>query len=188
MDGKRILIYFVLAIIVAGTVLFFLYRLDKTTALERLDQTVGSSIARGSSKSVVHIYFADKNNAFLGSEERVLFHDDDPVEFGKVIIESLINGPEGEFMRTIPADTILRALYLTKDGTAYVDMSKEIKEKHPGGSRSELMTIYTIVNSLILNIPEIDAVKILIEGCESMTLAGHIDTRFPFKANMLLIR
>jgi hypothetical protein len=67
-------------------------------------------------------------------------------------------------------------------------MSKEIKEKHPGGSRSELMTIYTIVNSLILNIPEIDAVKILIEGCESMTLAGHIDTRFPFKANMLLIR
>jgi len=39
-----------------------------------------------------------------------------------------------------------------------------------------------------LNIPEIHAVKILIGGRESMTLAGHIDLRFPLKANMLLIR
>jgi len=41
---------------------------------------------------------------------------------------------------------------------------------------------------LILNIPEIDAVKILIDGRDAMTLAGHIDLRFPFKANMLLVR
>jgi hypothetical protein len=50
------------------------------------------------------------------------------------------------------------------------------------------MTIFSIVNSLILNIPEVDAVKILIEGRESMTLAGHIDLRSSFKANLLLIR
>ena len=187
MGRKRIITYSVLAIIVTGTISFFLYMPDKTT-LERFDQTVGPNIARQSNKSVVHIYFADKNNSFLSSEERFLFHYDDPAELGKIIIESLIHGPEGELMRTIPAGTVLRALYLTKDRTAYVDMSKEIKEKHPGGCQSELMTIYSIVNSLILNMPEINAVKILMEGCESMTLAGHIDTRFPFKANMLLIR
>jgi len=39
-----------------------------------------------------------------------------------------------------------------------------------------------------LNIPEVDAVKILINGRDRMTLDGHIDLRFPFKANMLLIR
>jgi hypothetical protein len=39
-----------------------------------------------------------------------------------------------------------------------------------------------------LNIPEIDRVKILIGGGDTMTLAGHIDLRFPFKANMLMIR
>jgi hypothetical protein len=39
-----------------------------------------------------------------------------------------------------------------------------------------------------LNIPEIHAVKFLINGKESMTLNGHIDLRSPFKANMLLIR
>ena len=109
-------------------------------------------------------------------------------EFSKVIIENLIRGPKKELVRTIPEGTTLNALYVTHDGTAYVDMSEAIKENHPGGSESELITIYSIVNSLILNIPEIDAVKILIEGNESMTLAGHVDLRFPFEANMLLIR
>jgi hypothetical protein len=61
-------------------------------------------------------------------------------------------------------------------------------ENHPGGIKLELITIYSIVNSLILNIPAIDAVKILIGGREALTLAGHVDLRFPFKANMLLIR
>ena len=91
-------------------------------------------------------------------------------------------------MRTIPAGTTLKAFYITRDGTAYVDLSEAIRDGHPGGVKSELFTIYSIVNSLTLNIPEIDAVKILIGGKEAMTLSGHIDGRFPFKANMLLIR
>ena len=91
-------------------------------------------------------------------------------------------------MRTIPADTTLKAFYVTRDGTAYIDMSDAIRDAHPGGVESELFTIYSMVNSLTLNIPEIDAVKILIGGNEAMTLNGHIDVRFPFKANMLLIR
>jgi hypothetical protein len=48
--------------------------------------------------------------------------------------------------------------------------------------------VYSIVNSLILNVTDIEAVKILIEGQESITLAGHIDLQQPLKANMLLIR
>jgi hypothetical protein len=37
-------------------------------------------------------------------------------------------------------------------------------------------------------VPEVEAVKILINGDESATLAGHIDLQVPVKANMLLIR
>jgi hypothetical protein len=44
------------------------------------------------------------------------------------------------------------------------------------------------VNSLILNIPEIETVRILVEGKEEATLAGHVDLRFPFQANMLFVR
>ncbi len=139
-------------------------------------------------KAVIHIYFAAKDNSFLQAEERVIVSHGNAVDLGRRIIEALIKGPRTELMRTIPAGTDLRAFFLTPGGAAYVDLSEAVTENHPGGSKLEMMTVYSIVNSLILNVPEIESVKILIDGQEALTLAGHIDIRFPFKADMLLIR
>ena len=187
--SKRHLFFAVLAIMVIGTFgIVVLNKFDISSALDRLDQNSQIDTTRHSEKSVVHLYFSDKENAYLTAEERQLSHSNDPAEFGKTIIEALMQGPQAGLMRTIPAGTGLRALYVTPDGIAYVDVTATIQDAHPGGIQSELMTIYSIVNSLILNIAKIDAVKILIDGREALTLAGHIDLRLPFKANMLLIR
>jgi spore germination protein GerM len=189
MITKRQLLYAVIAVIAASAISMVLLNMPaKQPTAKQFDQNIQPTGTQHSEKSVVHLYFSDKENAFLIAEKRGLFHPDNPAEFGKIIINALIDGPKEGLMRTIPAGTILRALYVTQDGTAYVDISDAIKDNHPGGIKSELLTIYSIVNTIILNIPGIDAVKILIEGRESMTLAGHIDLRFPFKANMLLIR
>ncbi len=189
MSTKRYVLYAVLAVIGGiGIYLVLLNMPEKSTAADKFDPNIQATEIQQPVKTVVHLYFSDKENSFLIAEERALFYSDQPAEFGRTIIENLIRGPVEGLMRTIPAGTELRALYVIPDGTAYVDISETIKETHPGGSKSEIFTIYSIVNSLILNIPEIDAVKILIGGHESMTLAGHIDLRFPFKANMLLIR
>jgi len=189
MITKCHVLYAVLAVIALSAVCTALLNMPLTSSAEdKFKQNVQTTDTQNSDKFVVHLYFSDKSNSFLTAEERNLFHPDKPVEFAKIIIEALIDGPRKGHMRTIPAGTTIRALYVTRDGTAYVDISNTIKDSHPGGIKTELFTIYSIVNSLILNIPEIDAVKILIGGRESMTLAGHIDLSFPFKANMLLIR
>jgi len=138
--------------------------------------------------TTVHLYFSDKSNLYLSAENRELTFPGDPVESAKQIVQALIDGPRNGLMRTLPPCTKLRALFLYEDGTAFVDFSNALSENHPGGSESELMTLYSIVNSLILNIDDIHSVKILIEGHDSMTLAGHMDLRFPFNANMRLIR
>jgi len=166
----------------------FLHMPVVSWGMNQVEQNAKSEKEEHSDRAVVHLYFSDKDNSFLKAETRDLFHSDDPVEFGKNIVEALIEGPRTGLMRTITIDTKLKAFYITKDGTAYVDLSDTIRDAHPGGVKSELFTIYSIVNSLTLNIPEIDTVKILISGKEAMTLNGHIDVRFPFKANMLLIR
>jgi spore germination protein GerM len=157
-------------------------------SMVQVDQNTEIKEIKHLEKPVVHLYFSNKDNSFLNAETRDLFHTDHPTEFGKNIIQALIDGPRTGLMRTIPANTTLKAFYITRDGTAYVDMSDTVRDAHPGGVKSELFTIYSLVNSLTLNIPEIDAVKILINGKEAMTLNGHIDVRYPFKANMLLIR
>jgi spore germination protein GerM len=168
--------------------MFILSVPDISSALDDSGQNSQINAAQHADKAIVQLYFSDKENSFLIAEERKLSHGPNPTQFGQTIIAALIQGPTEGLMRTIPAGTKLLALFVAPDGTAYVDLTATLKDAHPGGIQSEQMTIFSIVNSLILNIPEINAVKILIDGRESMTLAGHIDLRFPFKANMLLIR
>ena len=139
-------------------------------------------------KSPVHLYFASRNNYFLMAEQRMVLHPDDPVGFAGTIVNALIKGPQKGLLKTIPADTRLKALYITPDGTCYVDLSEAVSKNHPGGRKSELLTIYSMVNSLVLNVPQIERVQILIDGNHAPTLAGHIDLQLPVKADMLLIR
>jgi hypothetical protein len=135
-----------------------------------------------------HLYFATPDLAFLTAEERVLPPENDPAEFGKAVIEALIEGPKLDLMRTLPKETVIESVYVTEEGTAYVDFSDTLQKYHPGGCRMELLSIYSVVNSLILNVDPIKAVKFLIGGREVPALAGHVDSRFPFSANMLIIR
>jgi len=186
MEKKHLIIFAAFTIIVGSAFAFFVFILP---AISSEPDTFATSIeAKYPEKSIIHLYFANKENSFLIAEKRLLVQPDGPAQMGKLIIESLIKGPKEGLMRTISSDATLRALFVTEDKTAYADFSPVIREKHPGGCKSEIITIYSIVNSLILNIPEIDMVKILIDGRESITLAGHIDLRFPLKADMLLVR
>jgi hypothetical protein len=55
---------------------------------------------------------------------------------------------------------------------------------HPGGILNEQATIYSIVNSLAYNLPEIQQVKILIGGVEKETLAGHCLLLLPLQMDL----
>lgn len=147
-----------------------------------------SEIVRSSNGVPVFLYFADRNKPVLKTEERILSNTDNTVVFARSIVDSLIKGPQNGLMRTLPAGTVLKALYVTNKNIAFADFSQEISDNHPGGSQLEYLTIYSIVNSLILNVPKIEKVKILIEGQEQSSLAGHIDLHLPFSANMLIVR
>lgn len=139
-------------------------------------------------KMLAHFYYANRENTHLTAEERLVVRAEDPVEFGRNIVNGLIRGPKGDLINPIPNGTTLRTFFISSDRIAYVDLSEAIADHHSGGIESEIMTIFSIVNTLILNISEINAVKIVVNGRETETLAGHIDIRYPFTANMILIR
>lgn len=145
------------------------------------------SFAGSAADFPVYLYFADNTNQYLLAEERLGLGSDEPVVFCRQIIDALIQGPLSGLVRTIPAETELQAIFID-DKTAYVDLTREVASTHPGGIQSELLTIYSIVNTLVLNVDGVDQVKILIAGQEAETLSGHIDIRFPLSADMLLIR
>ncbi len=140
------------------------------------------------SKKPVFLYFSEKEGRTLTSEERMIPFSEDPSIFAKSILEALIEGPRRDLIRTIPEGVVVNAVFISPDNIAYVDLSKAVQENHPGGAGAELTTIYSIVNSLTLNIPEIRKVKLLAAGREILTLAGHVSLEAPLGANMMMIR
>ena len=174
--------------VLAGGVLASNYRFFLSTGAKEGPEPIPRKFLPKRVKMRTHLYFLGPDHQFLKAEERTLVQPDGVVERARSIVCALIEGPEGELLPTVPAETRLLALYVTEDGIAYVNLDRAVSDKHPGGTLSELFTIFSIVNTLVLNIPEIDSVKILIEGREAKTLAGHIDVRFPFRPDMLMIK
>jgi spore germination protein GerM len=188
-DCKRIL-FRALGNFLAGCATLITAAVITASAAEpdRKDASPSGVLTVPAQKSPVHLYFAGRNNSFLRAEQRVILHTDDPLGLAEAIVQALIKGPQRDLLKTIPAGTRLNAIYIIPDGTCYVDLSEAVSKNHPGGSKSELLTIYSLVNSLILNVPAIARVQILIDGNQAPTLAGHVDLELPVKADMLLIR
>ena len=177
-----------ISIVLGCLILFWVTACDEGQQPAHTGQEAAGVQSNQNGKVVLHLYFADQAGVYLTAEDMVVARPAGTKTLAMAIVEALIDGPQKALTRTIPQGTTLRAFHLLENGTAYVDLSKEIKENHPGGARTELMTIYSLVNSIVLNMPDVAAVKLLIEGQEEATLAGHIDLRYPFTANMLLIR
>jgi hypothetical protein len=55
------------------------------------------------------------------------------------------------------------------------------------GSREELLAVYAVVNSIVVNFPAVRRVQILLDGETASTLAGHVDLSHPLSADMTLL-
>ena len=123
----------------------------------------------------VNLYFSDSQAMYLIPEKRKISQIPSIV---RQAVNELIKGPENsDFYRTIPEGTQVNEVYIADD-IVYIDLSEEIFKNHPGGSSGELMTVYSIVNTLT-EIPPIKGVQILVEGNEMESLVGHIDISMP---------
>ena len=77
---------------------------------------------------------------------------------------------------------------MTERGEAYVDLSREAASAHPAGTAAELLTTYTIVSAITINLPAVNSVQVLVDGKEVDTLAGHVDERRPLSKNLSWIQ
>jgi hypothetical protein len=71
----------------------------------------------------------------------------------------------------------IRQVYLLGEDTAVVDTNSAFADAHPSGVLAEELTIASVVMTLNANDSKIGRVKILVNGHERDTLAGHADLR-----------
>lgn len=160
------------------------YLLWERNPAEDLQQ--GSAIEEEAGRGVqsVVVVFADASASRLVEERREIVVPEDKALRARRILEELARGPrEGGGVRTLPEGTEIRSVVFDDRGGAIVDFSREIVEKHPGGSTGELMTIGSVVQTLARNFPNLENVRFLVDGREIETIAGHIDAAEPFSVD-----
>nr|WP_269438154.1 GerMN domain-containing protein [Phosphitispora fastidiosa] len=146
-------------------------------------ETSAGEAARESKKVTVALCFADQNGDYLKTETREIVM---VPGLARAVVQELINGPQEDGLSaTIPEGTRLLDINIA-DGLCTLDLSSEFRENHWGGSSGEILTVYSVVNTLT-QFSTVEQVEILIEGQKIDTLAGHMDLSVPVGRNTQII-
>ena len=180
--GRGSKILFFLILIGIGLVLLFhqqIFRSVKPLTKRR------SALAE---RKEVLLYFSDNEGEYLVGEKRKILRKNAVQDEAKETIIELIKGPNGKLIRTVPPRTELLTLEISNAGVARVNFTPALSKDHPGGSSAEMMTVYSIVNSLSLNFPQIKRVQFLIDGKPIATIVGHLSLEQPVSPKLDLIK
>jgi hypothetical protein len=127
------------------------------------------------------LYFPGQDGR-LHAEERELPLAEEPVERIAGVVRALLAGPELRVLRPpLPGDTRLLAVeYDAQTATAWVDLGVEdATSRLQAGSKQELLMVFSLVNSVALNVEGVERVGLLWNGSQPTTFAGHVDATRP---------
>jgi len=136
----------------------------------------------------VLLYFSDSEGEYLIGEKRKILKKNTVQDEAEETVIELIKGPNGKLIPTLPPRTELLTLQISDAGVARVNFNPALSKDHPGGSSAEIMTVYSIVNSLSLNFPQIKRVQFLIDGKPIATIVGHLSLEHPVSPKPDLIK
>ena len=140
----------------------------------------------------IYLYFGDPGGRRLTGVARSVENPGDPAAFGRNLLTALIKGPgggrTGSLIPVFDPDTEVLAVFIDASQTAYVDLKKNPEAGHITGVRQEMLSVYAIANTMIVNMDGVQRVRILLGGKEALTLSGHIDITRPVTAQMHLVR
>lgn len=137
----------------------------------------------------VELYFPGQGGR-LYAESHKIADTDEVLEQVREIVQAVLAGPSSSYLRApLPAGTALRGVDWKDDGIVYLDFqSPEYPSPPPSGSNREMLMVYSVVDSVGLNLPEVKGVALLWNGEQRVTFAGHVDTTQPLSPDTSLLR
>ncbi len=135
------------------------------------------------------VYFRDSSGMSLRAVSKLFPRSLDAHELGMAVLEAVMAGPPAKDLAPVfsPGANVT-ALFITPGNDAYVDVALEGGRMTDADTLTELLGIYSLVNSLTVTVPEIRRVKFLVNGVENESFGGHVSL-FPFfKTNMLIVK
>jgi spore germination protein GerM len=135
----------------------------------------------------VRLYFEASDRDGLLPEERDVAFSPDLARQIRTVVEELAKGPSSALAATLPAGTRVQEVFVQAHGVACVSLSGEVTSGLPGGSRADLLTVYSIVNTIVTNFPSVSRVQLVVNDQLTSSLGGHVDLSRPLPPDMTLV-
>ena len=178
---RPIVVMFIVLLVVAAGLGFYAYHLKAKVAAEeqRLAQQSQVVVPPASGPTtLVTLYVASDQEGGLRRTQVNVALPQERSERARAILRSLLTTyllPGSP--HPIGAGSDVRDVFLLGSDTAVIDTNVGFADSHPSGVLAEELTIASMVSTLNANDPQITRVKILVDGKERDTLAGHADLR-----------
>jgi len=136
----------------------------------------------------VRLYFEVAGMDRLAPEEREVAFSPDLAQQLRTVVEEIAKGPVTPgLLPTLPSGTRVLEVFVRRGGVAYVDLSNEARAGLPAGSWAELLTTYSLVNTIVANFPTTNRVQILLNDQAVQSLVGHVDLSRPLAPDLTLV-
>lgn len=135
-------------------------------------------------RSVI-LYFAAEDG-WLARESRDIDLCDNADACLKRVLEELLSGPIRALVKTVPDGTTVSSARIESD-QATIEFSHIFSDAMLSGSSAEMLAVYSVVNTITVNFPQIKKVKINIDG-NSAAILRHLDLSDPLVPDYTLER
>ncbi|HWM89536.1 MAG TPA: GerMN domain-containing protein [Thermoanaerobaculia bacterium] len=142
----------------------------------------------GPTEPVQFVLYFPTDGGRIAGERRELQVTESPRDRTRKIVQGLLAGPKGQTLyRPLPQGVRLGSVLLSGD-VAYLDF---VWDGHPdppsSGATEEIQRVYSLVDSVCLNVPEVQRVSLLWNGFQRLTFGGHLDLSQPIRPDRKLI-
>ncbi|MBW2621961.1 MAG: GerMN domain-containing protein [Deltaproteobacteria bacterium] len=135
----------------------------------------------------VSLLFPFQDATGLGLEKRSVELKEGLANQAREIILALLAGPRTRLASVFGPGEHLRQVFVNQAGIAYVDLAESAVKGSAAGVMSARLRLWSLVNSICINLEAVKAVKILVGGQEVSTFMGHIDISRPLYPDYSLI-
>ena len=128
------------------------------------------------STTLIPVFIAFDRDGVIRPREAKVTLPQEPSQRAREVLRALISAYLAKpSPHPLAPGADVKDVYLLPGGVAVVDMNAAFADGHRSGIFVEELTVASLVETLAANVPEVTRVKILVDGKERETLAGHAD-------------
>lgn len=150
-----------------------------------LDVPVAPTQQHAEGNRSIILFFAAEGPRLAREAREIDFCEDENVCL-KSVLDELLFGPVGELEETVPEGTVVDSVRI-EGSQATIELNQTFSDSMVSGSSAEMLAVYSIVNTVTVNFPLIQKVKLNVDGKTGVILR-HLDLSEPLPPDYSLER